>query len=71
MNDYGHKVQVWSADWDHLHARIAKLEAALRELLHWTIEETTIGGAASRARVLAVLKARTALQNESAKETKP
>jgi hypothetical protein len=33
MSDYGHKIQVWSADWDHLNARIATLEAENARLL--------------------------------------
>lgn len=32
MSEYGHKVQVFSADWDAAHARIAALEARCREL---------------------------------------
>lgn len=63
MNDYGHKVQVWSKDWDHLHVRIARLEAALErsqlaidDWLHLFAPELCNDDdvARSRSRVMAV-----------------
>ena len=54
----GNAVVVLATDYDAALARIARLEAALHGLLHWTVEVQTIGSSYTVARNGAVAAAR-------------